>query len=181
MNTKKTAFLSYATILATFLIASPVFTAPNDPLIDSLFIELKQAPDERTAIEIEQKIWSRWTQPDDSDLRTMMTSALKARRWYDYRSALDILDQVVRQWPDYSEGWNQRATIHFFLQNYEASLWDISKALEFEPRHFGALAGRGVIRLRQGKPALAIQNIRKAMEIHPYLRERHMIPSFKTN
>ncbi|NQW00190.1 MAG: hypothetical protein HQ483_10865, partial [Rhodospirillales bacterium] len=37
------------------------------------------------------------------------------------------------------------------------------------------LAGRALIRMRQLKPALAIQNLKAALVFHPYLRERHMI------
>lgn len=78
--------------------------------------------------------------------------------------------------PTFPEAWNQRATIHFLRGDYAQSLADVATTLELEPRHFGALAGRGIIRLRQGKSALAIQSIKAALAFHPFLRERTLIP-----
>ena len=75
------------------------------------------------------------------------------------RARLDLLNALVDRLPDYAEGWNQRATVYYMLGNYEASLADIDKVLEFEPRHFGALSGRCMIYLAQGKRALAIKDM----------------------
>ena len=61
-------------------------------------------------------------------------------------------------------------------EHYEKSLQDIAVALELEPRHFGAMAGRAVIRLYQSKPALARQNIIEALKFHPFLKEKGMFP-----
>jgi hypothetical protein len=66
--------------------------------------------------------------------------------------------------------------VRFHQQKYEASLEDIAETLVLEPRHFGALAGRAVIRLYQSKSALARQNIIEASKIHPYLKERAFFP-----
>ncbi len=95
----------------------------------------------------------------------LMQDALQKRRGYDYKGSLEILNKVIGLKPDYAEVWNQRATIYFHQEEYEKSLWDIAKTLELEPRHFGSLAGRAVIRLKQNKPALARQNIVEAFEI----------------
>ena len=43
------------------------------------------------------------------------------------------------------EGWNKRATIRFMLGNTEGSLSDISEVLQRQPRHFGAISGKGMI------------------------------------
>ena len=144
--------------------------------LDGLFTELKAAPDEPSAREVEGRILTLWTRPEDAELAALMQEALQARRWRDTEKALSILDRVVEGWPTYAEGWNQRATVHFSRGDYEKSLEDVAKVLEYEPRHFGAIAGRGVIRLRQGKHALAMQNIIEAMKIHPFLKERVLFP-----
>lgn len=143
--------------------------------LDRLFIDLKTAPNEQLANETEQKIWIEWTTPEDPELAHLMGQALAARRVADYEKALAVLDQMVVEWPGYAEGWNQRATVYFLKGEIEKSLEDIAETLVREPRHFGALAGRGMIRLRQTKPALAVQNFLAAMEFHPYLRERGII------
>jgi hypothetical protein len=67
--------------------------------------------------------------------------------------------------------------VYFHQSEHEKSLEDIARTLELEPRHFGALAGRAVIRLQQGKFALGLQNVLEAMKYHPYLKERAFFPS----
>ena len=48
--------------------------------------------------------------------------------------------------------------------------------LELEPRHFGALSGRALIYLQQGKRALAIKDMAAAVAVHPFLSERQLFP-----
>ena len=105
-----------------------------------------------------------------------MQRAMQQRRNHDFAGAIETLNSVIELKPAYAEGWNQRATVHFHQQKYQASLIDIAQTLELEPRHFGALAGRAVIRLYQSKSALARQNIIEALRINPYLRERRFFP-----
>ena len=110
----------------------------------------------------------------NDEVDAMMRDAMRRRGSYDFDGALEVLNRVISIMPDYPEAWNQRATVHFHKKEYEKSLEDVAKALELEPRHFGAMAGRGVIRFFQGKPALARQNILQAAEYHPYLKELEM-------
>lgn len=160
-------------LLAGTLAAEPA----REALLDQRFAELKQAEDEVTARGIEQEIWKLWMVSGNPEIDELMRRAMEARRWGDYAKAFALLDQVTGIDPEYAEAWNQRATIHFLQDDYEQALADVARTLELEPRHFGALAGRGVIRLRQGKSALAIQNIKAAMDYYPFLRERHLVPS----
>ncbi|MEH6813160.1 MAG: tetratricopeptide repeat protein [Motiliproteus sp.] len=145
--------------------------------LDQLFFNLKQAPDEASAQVAENQIWKLWITTGNPAVDQLMRQAMDARRWYDFDKALSLLDQVVDMAPNYAEAWNQRATVYFQRGDYEQALEQVARTLELEPRHFGALAGRGIIRLRQGRPALAIQNIKAAMAIHPYLQERNLLPT----
>lgn len=142
--------------------------------LDALFVQLKNAPDESRAREAENAIWQQWLLSGDEQIDAMMRDAMRRRSSYDFDGALDVLNEVIALKPDYPEAWNQRATVYFHQQQYEQSLEDVARALELEPRHFGAMAGRGVIRYFQGKPALAIQNIQQAAKYHPYLKELEM-------
>jgi len=108
-----------------------------------------------------------------------MQQAMRERRSYNFSGALKILNRVIDRTPDYAEAWNQRATVYFQQTEYEKSLQDIARTLELEPRHFGAMAGRALIRLRQNKPALAHQNILQALRLHPYLPERSLFPELQ--
>ena len=94
---------------------------------------------------------------------------------YNYQGAREVLDKVVAEAPDYPEGWNQRAFILFLQGDYEASLADIKRVLELEPRHFGALSGQAMIYITQGRAELAQKTLRDAVNVHPYLKERALL------
>ena len=79
-------------------------------------------------------------------------------------------------YPDYAEGWNQRATIQYMMGNLDLSIADCAKVLELEPRHFGALSGRSLMYLQQGKRALALKDMAAAIAVHPFLNERQLFP-----
>ena len=166
--------------LIRFLIISCLFwpvvpSIAEEASLDTLFEQLKTAPDDSSARDYVNEIWRAWFKSGDSKVDELMQEAMRERRSYNYDAAVNILDEVIALKPDYAEGYNQRATVYFLQQSYEKSLIDVAKTLELEPRHFGALSGRAVIRLRQHKPALAVQNLLKAIEIHPFLPERVLL------
>jgi tetratricopeptide (TPR) repeat protein len=144
--------------------------------LDKLFAELKLAPDAQTANRIDQQIWLIWTAPAEPGLAGRMAAVLAARNAMDLGGAIRLLDKLVEDYPTYAEGWNQRATIYYMLDNYEASLADIDKVLEFEPRHFGALSGQALIYLSLGKRPLALKAMAAALAVHPFLNERQLFP-----
>ncbi len=165
-------------ILLTIMAQTPVLAGSTN-ILDSLFKDLKHASSVAEARKLEQVIWKQWMQSGDDEIDELMQKAMKKRRSYDYRGAIEVLNKIIKQKPDYAEGWNQRATVYFHQEKYEESLIDIAKTLELEPRHFGSLAGRAVIRLRQNKPVLAIQNIIHALKFHPYLKEKDFFPNLR--
>jgi len=154
------------------LLSTPAFASS----LDDLFSALKNATDEHTAREYENRIWLEWFKSGDKEVDELMQIAMQKRRNYDFNGAIEVLNQVITMKPGYAEAWNQRATVHFHQQEYEKSLQDIAKTLELEPRHFGAMAGRTVIRLQQMKPALARQNVLQALKLHPFLKEKAFFP-----
>jgi tetratricopeptide (TPR) repeat protein len=151
-------------------------THSDEEAKEAIFLALKNAPDEAAARVYEGEIWRQWFLSGDDKIDALMQAAMQQRRNYDFAGAIETLNTVIQLKPDYAEGWNQRATVHFHRDEYEASLVDIAQTLVLEPRHFGALAGRAVIRLYQSKSALARQNIIEAVKINPYLRERQFFP-----
>jgi len=171
---------SYKTHLVTLclmLMCLPGFSVlAESSKLDVLFLQLKNASNEAEARSLESQIWKNWLESGDTNIDDLMQDALRARREYGYNGSLEILNKIIASKPDYAEVWNQRATVYFFQEEYQKSLWDITKTLELEPRHFGSLAGRAMIRLKQKKPALARQNIAEAIKFHPFLRERRLFP-----
>ena len=175
-----------STLIAVALLGQPLLLATLAPataqteretaVLDGLFDQLRSAPDESTARAITNQIWIYWTTPADPVLAARMRDVLELRQSADFPAVIALLDDIVADYPDYAEAWNQRATIHYLLRNFDQSLADIAKVLEFEPRHFGALVGRAVIYENQGQHALALKDMSTALAIHPFLAERAMFP-----
>jgi tetratricopeptide (TPR) repeat protein len=138
--------------------------------IDFLFGALKAAPDDASAKEIENRIWALWTEGHSETANLLMNRAKKAADDKDYDLALRMLSAVIEIKPDFTEAWNRRATVYFLKKDYTNSLADISKVLEREPRHFGALSGLGLIMQDIGDDKHALEAYRKAVEVYPRLK-----------
>jgi tetratricopeptide (TPR) repeat protein len=139
--------------------------------LDFLFGALKAAPDQASAKHVEGRIWALWTQTPSDTTMLLMTRAKTAIEKKQPDVALKLLDKVVKLKPDYVEGWNRRATIYYLQNEYAKSMSDIREVLVREPRHFGALAGLGMIMQELGDDKRALDAFRKALEINPYLEK----------
>jgi tetratricopeptide (TPR) repeat protein len=139
--------------------------------LDFLFGALKAAPDPTSAKHVEGRIWALWTQTSSDTTMLLMTRAKTAIEKKQPEVALKLLDKVVKLRPDYVEGWNRRATIYYLQNEYGKSLADIREVLSREPRHFGALAGLGMIMQELGDDKRALDAFRKALEINPHLEK----------
>lgn len=73
----------------------------------------------------------------------------------------------MANYADFAEAWNKRATLHYLLGNYEESLADIEQVLELEPRHFGALSGKGLVHLQRGELTRAKEAFTALLSVHP--------------
>jgi tetratricopeptide (TPR) repeat protein len=137
--------------------------------LDFLFGALKVAPDAESAKAVEARIWAIWSQTP-SDTATLLMGRVKTamdRKEPDV--AIKLLDAIIKLRPDYIEAWNRRATLYYLQNNYGKSLSDIREVLVREPRHFGALAGLGMIMQDLGDDRRALDAFRKALAINPHL------------
>lgn len=171
--------IAFAAVLGLLVTAAFAGEAEDRAKLDTLFAELKVASDAATADGLSQQIWAIWTNPSDPKLAERMFEAMAARSMGDIPSSLILLDKLVTDYPAYAEGWNQRATMRYLIQDFEGSLADIEKVLEIEPRHFGALSGRVLIYLAQGKRSDALRDMATALTIHPFLNERALFPELQ--
>jgi tetratricopeptide (TPR) repeat protein len=137
--------------------------------LDKLFARLVKSANGAEAQRLEQSIWSLWMTTDSPTADALLAQAMKASAANETATALSILDNVIEVHPDYPEAWNKRATVYFLIGRYNDSLKDIEKVLELEPRHFGALSGRGMIRRQQGDLAAARAAFEEALSFNPHM------------
>jgi len=139
----------------------------TDPRLAPLFEELRGATEPAAASSIERQIWEIWLEPSDPGLEPLMREGTDAMNRGDYRAALAAFDEMVDLAPRFAEGWNKRATVHYFLGNYQESLADIEATLKLEPHHFGALSGRGLVYVELGNFGEALAAFEEALEVSP--------------
>ena len=70
----------------------------------------------------------------------------------------------------WAEAWNKRATVLYLLGEFQKSQNDIDKVLELEERHFGALAGQGLVNIQLKNYEKAIMSYREAQKIYPSMK-----------
>jgi len=137
--------------------------------LDTLFEALKTAKDDEAAQAAENGIAALWLESGSDTVDLLMEWTQAAVKDKDFALALDYLDRIVTLKPDYVEGWNTRATVHFLTDDFGRSLADIERTLALEPRHFGALAGLGTILRELGEDERALEVYRKAITVDPHL------------
>ena len=149
----------------------PKVTGDKTRGLDFLFGALKAAPDEASAKHVEARIWAIWLQTPSDTAALLMLRAKAAMDAQQADVALKLLDAVVKLRPDYVEGWNRRATLYYLQNDYAHSLQDIEQVLAREPRHFGALAGLGMIMQDLGDEKRALDAFRRALAVNPHLEK----------
>src|SRR4029077_19030984 len=138
--------------------------------LHSVFRAFKISTHEARAKAIGDRIWAIGIAPG-SDTGKLLRSRVKdATDDKDYDLAIKLLDAIVTIKPDYVEAWNRRATLHYIRHDYGPALGDIREVLAREPRHFGALAGLGLILQDIGDDKHALQAYQAALAIDPHLR-----------
>jgi tetratricopeptide (TPR) repeat protein len=137
--------------------------------LDVLLAELHKAGPQSSAVE--EKIWALWGASDSPTAEVLLGQA-KIAIWDGAdEQALSILNRLIGANPDFAEAWNKRALLYFAMGKYDEALKDIDHTLDLEPRHFGALAGKGVILARQKKYAAARDAYEQALAINPNLED----------
>ena len=115
----------------------------------------------------EQGLWLLWTRSGDAAIDELMAQATEAMQSGRHADAISILDQVVKKKPDFAEGWNRRATVHYLAGDLKKSIADCDQVLKRNPGHFGALSGLGQIYLQLEDEETALKWFRRALEVNP--------------
>ena len=159
-------------LLILFYLLLQVISLANerDTRLNQLFNELK-VNKSKGAFIIEQEIWALWsTHPTDEKLTERLEEGSQLVRDQNYIKAKDIFTEVINLDQSWAEAWNKRATVLYILGEFQKSQDDIDKVLALEQRHFGALAGQGLVNIQLKNYEKAIRSYEQAQEIYPAMR-----------
>ena len=153
-----------------FLMSTTSFANDQSNELDRLFIELKKDIPSRSAI-IEKKIWLLWsTHPFDEKLTSLLDEGSRLVQDQKLYKAISIFTETIELDPTWAEAWNKRATVYYMVGEFQKSQNDIEKVLKLEKRHFGALAGQGLVNIQLRNYEKAIKSYQMAEEIYPGMK-----------
>ena len=166
-------FLATAMLLLTY---APAYADQTDPKLDKLFTALQTSLSNGKAASLEREIWAIWTRyPGEQEINRQMDRAIKMMNAGQLDDAEAMFSAIISRKPAFAEAWNKRATVRFFRGDDAGSANDILQVIKLEPRHFGALSGLGMIKVRAGDLQGALQAYRAAQRINPFLPNIEMI------
>ncbi len=151
------------------VLSVPASADQNDERLDELFVQLHETKSAYQAHVLEHTIWQIWHVSDMAGTNILMEQGARSMEAGDYATALEKFEAVVELEPDFAEGWNKRATVHYLMGNYAQSIEDVKKTLSLEPRHFGALSGLGLIYDSLDNLEGAKAAFEKALEANPHM------------
>ena len=162
----------FTVILAAFvllMIPHTVKSDQKDPELDQLFLQLEHSKSPSQATSLEKRIWQIWMEHPLPEMTTKLGKGTLAMQFQNYEEALEHFSELTRQVPQFAEGWNKRATVLYLLGRFHESSVDVKRTLQLEPRHFGALSGKGLILMKLKDWSGAIEAFQQGLKIHPKL------------
>ena len=159
-------------LVIIFLILSTSVLSANerDGQLDKLFHELKKNIPSLSP-GIAEQIWILWsTHPTDQKLTSMLDEGSRLVQDQKLNKAIVVFTEAIELDPNWAEAWNKRATVLYMIGEFQKSQDDIDKVLELEERHFGALAGQGMVNIQLKNYDKAKRSYQKAQEIYPAMK-----------
>lgn len=150
--------------------------ASRDAALAPHYSALKASKNEREAFVPSDAIWEIWKKAPDAKAQAMLDVGVNQIRAGGFAGAQAALEDLVDYCPNYAEGWNQLAFAKFLAGDLEGALGDLETTLELLPNHFAAIAGKGLTLIRMGRTELGQNALRDALEFHPWMNERHLLP-----
>lgn len=144
-------------------------------LKNELYAELRVAPSQPDAQEINGALWEIWLDAPDDRAQDLLDRGMALNQMGRRDEAREVLGQLVDYCPDYAEGYNQRAYAAFLSRDYDAALADLDLALDRDPRHLGALTGKALTLIGMGHEEEAQAPLREALRLNRWLSERALL------
>lgn len=124
---------------------------------------------------VSNQMWEVWLRAPDEVAQMALDAGMQRREVYDFAGALEEFDRLAEYCPQYAEGFNQRAYIHFLTENYDEALIDLDVALSLQPNHVAAQSGRALTLMNLGRIKEARDQMLIAVENNPWLSEAALL------
>ena len=135
----------------------------------TLLLKSLRDADAKTREHAEEAIWQIWARSGNAEVDALYRTGIEQMAAGDLQPGIATFTQVIRQKPDFAEGWNKRATLYFLAGDLRKSLADCDEVMKRNPNHFGALSGYAQIYARLERYERALDYSRRALEINPNL------------
>ena len=157
-------------IIILFFSTTTLSANERNAELDKLFLELKKNNPSLSS-KVAQQIWMLWsTHPSDQKLTSILDEGSRLIQDQQLNRAIDVFTEAIELDPTWAEAWNKRATVFYMVGEFQKSQNDIDKVLELEERHFGALAGQGMVNIQLKNYDKAKRSYQKAQEIYPAMK-----------
>jgi tetratricopeptide (TPR) repeat protein len=147
--------------------AAPEAVPGQRERLDTLFERL-QRPDLGEWRQVEREIMLEWSKSGSPAMDLLLERGRDAMNAGRMDEAVNHFTALTDHAPEFAEGWNARATAYFSMRRFGLSIADIGRTLALNPRHFGALAGLGMILEELGYEDRALEAFREANALHPH-------------
>ncbi|MDA9953208.1 hypothetical protein N9D61_02560 [Planktomarina sp.] len=174
----------FAALLAIMASIGSAECPDNPPITQALnkaYTDLKFAKFSAEAQVVTDELWRLWTQAPDGEAQRLLNSGMLRIRQGDLRAAQEQLSDLIAYCPNYAEGYNQRAFARYLAFDFEKALPDLAQTLSIQPRHLGALSGKGLTHLALGQEALAEIEFRKVLALNPFTPDQDLIQDLGTD
>ncbi|MCZ2328863.1 tetratricopeptide repeat protein [Bartonella sp. F02] len=146
------------------------FAQRKEAEINRLLIDLKHCANAHHAKMISQQIQRLWLQSGSETIDLLMEWVSDSINAGNYGLTLDYLDTIIALSPTYAEAWVRRAWVHIQLSDFKLAMFDLSQALQLEPRNYIAYFELGIIMESTQRFSLAIKAYETALHYYPQMR-----------
>lgn len=162
--------LKHIVAAGAFCVAASLPAFAQETALDGLYSQLAEAEAEE-AKRIERQIWKAWSKSGSASIDLLLERGRDALEEGETDVAIEHFTALTDHAPDFAEGYNMRATAYFTADLFGPALADLQRALELEPRHFGALFGLGIVMLELGYNDEARAAFDRVASIHPHYED----------
>ena len=168
-RTRRGLNLVVAACAALVLLAAPAAAQERPEPVDvSALLDRLADPGEQGWRRIERQILREWARSGSATVDFLFQRGQGALQAGDTDAAIAHFSAAIDHAPDFTEAWNARATAFYMANRLGPSMADIEVVLSREPRHFGALAGLGMILEQTDRLEAARAAYAAALAVHPH-------------